>query len=115
MPEDTARAADRRFDPSMFDAYSPAQIAKRIEVGGVAKAHMETVPILGLAVLAGAFIAFGAMFYSAVVTDTAMGFGPSRLLGGLAFFLGPVTLGNIVGGGVFVALGYYVIYLRGKE
>ena len=27
----------------------------------------------------------------------------------------PVTLGNIVGGSVFVALIYYVIYLRGPS
>jgi formate/nitrite transporter FocA (FNT family) len=35
----------------------------------------------------------------------------------LAGFIGnlvPVTLGNIVGGGVFVALVYYVVYLRGE-
>ncbi len=51
MPEDTTHAADRRFDPSMFDAYSPAQIAKRIEVVGLAKAHMEVVPTLGYYVI----------------------------------------------------------------
>ena len=35
----------------------------------------------------------------------------------VAGFMGnlvPVTLGNIVGGGVFVALIYWLIYLRGR-
>jgi formate/nitrite transporter len=36
-------------------------------------------------------------------------------LAGLVHNLVPVTLGNIVGGGVFVALSYYVIYLRGRR
>ena len=36
----------------------------------------------------------------------------------LAGFLGnliPVTVGNIIGGGVFVALSYYITYLHGKK
>lgn len=35
----------------------------------------------------------------------------------MAGFLGnliPVTLGNIVGGGVFVALSYYIVYMRNR-
>ena len=34
---------------------------------------------------------------------------------GMVRNLVPVTLGNIVGGGVFVALTYYVVYLRGHD
>jgi formate/nitrite transporter FocA (FNT family) len=37
-----------------------------------------------------------------------------RALAALAANLVPVTLGNIVGGGAFVAATYYVIYLRGR-
>ena len=36
-------------------------------------------------------------------------------VGGFMGNLIPVTLGNIVGGGLFVALSYYLIYLRGKK
>lgn len=36
-------------------------------------------------------------------------------IAGLVRNLVPVTLGNIVGGGVFVALSYYVIYRRGRR
>ena len=96
MTEDVKQVEDRRFDPSMFDAYAPAQIAKRIELVGLTKAGMETVPALTLGVLAGAFISFGAMFYSVVVTQTGLGLGPARMLGGLSFCLGLILI--VVGG-----------------
>jgi formate/nitrite transporter len=78
------------------DAYAPAEIAQRIESAGVAKAGLATIPTLVLAVLAGAFIAFGAMLYVVVTTNSGLGFGPERLLGGLAFSLGLVLV--LVGG-----------------
>jgi formate/nitrite transporter FocA (FNT family) len=46
------------------------------------------VPTLALGVLAGAFIAFGAMFFALAMTGNSLGFGPGRVLGGLAFSLG---------------------------
>ena len=78
------------------DAYAPAEIAQRVENAGVAKAGLATIPTLVLAVLAGAFIAFGAMLYVVVVTNSGLGFGPERLLGGLAFSLGLILV--LVGG-----------------
>ncbi len=74
------------------DAYTPTQIALRVENAGVAKANLATVPTIVLAILAGAFIAFGAMFYTLVVTESAFGFGPTRLLGGAAFSLGLILV-----------------------
>ncbi len=79
-----------------WDAYTPAEIAGRVETAGVAKSMLGTVPTLVLAILAGAFIGFGAMLYTVVVTDSGMGFGPARLLGGAAFSLGLILV--IVGG-----------------
>jgi len=78
------------------DAYAPAEIAQRVENAGVAKAELATIPTLVLAVLAGAFISFGAMLYMVVVTNSGLGFGPERLLGGLAFSLGLILV--LVGG-----------------
>ncbi len=78
------------------DAYAPAQIARLIEAGGVAKARLPLVKMAALGVLAGAFIAFGAMFYTLVVTGSDLGFGPGRLLGGAAFSLGLILV--LVGG-----------------
>lgn len=78
------------------DAYAPAEIAQRVENAGVAKAELASIPTLVLAVLAGAFIAFGAMLYVVVVTNSGLGFGPERLLGGVAFSLGLILV--LVGG-----------------
>jgi formate transporter len=82
--------------PNSLDAYAPAEIAQRVENAGVVKAGLATVPTLVLAVLAGAFIAFGATLYTVVVTDSGLGLGPERLLGGIAFSLGLILV--LVGG-----------------
>jgi formate/nitrite transporter len=49
-----------------------------------------------LAVLAGAFIAFGSVFFTTVTSASTMSYGVTRLLGGLSFCLGLVLV--IVGG-----------------
>ena len=78
------------------DAYTPSEIAHKVESMGVAKAHLDTLPLLVLAVLAGAFISLGGLFSMVVVTGTELGYGLSRLLGGLAFCLGLILV--VVGG-----------------
>jgi formate transporter len=45
-----------------------------------------------LGFLAGVFIAFGAMFYLIAITGSTLGFGPTRLLGGLVFSLGLILV-----------------------
>ena len=75
-----------------FDAYSPAEIAARVENAGVAKASMPFLQTFVLALLAGAFIAFGGMLYTLVMTNSGLGFGPGRLLGGVAFSLGLILV-----------------------
>ncbi len=74
------------------DAWAPVEIAGRVESIGVAKARAESVGVFVLAVLAGAFISLGALFYLVVVTGSALGFGATRFLGGLAFSLGLVLV-----------------------
>lgn len=70
------------------DAYSPREVAQRIESVGVAKAQMATLPLLMLGMLAGAFIGLGAMFFTLVRSDPSLGFAISSVLGGLVFSLG---------------------------
>ena len=82
--------------PSPQDAYPPAQVARLVEQVGVKKATLPAVQTLALGVLAGAFIAFGAMSFTLVMTGSELGLGPSRLLGGLAFSLGLILV--VVGG-----------------
>ncbi|MGB8339332.1 MAG: formate/nitrite transporter family protein [Burkholderiales bacterium] len=75
-----------------FDAYSPAQIAERVETVGVAKARSPMVSLVLLGMLAGAFIGFGALFSVLAASDTSLGFAPQRLLMGLTFSLGLVLV-----------------------
>ena len=82
--------------PPPLDVVPPAQIAQLVETVGVKKASAPALQLLTLAVLAGAFIAFGAMFYTVVVTGSGIGFGPTRLLGSLAFSTGLVLV--VIGG-----------------
>jgi len=79
-----------------FDAYSPPQIAERVENAGVAKTAQTFRQTFTLSMLAGAFIAFGALFYTLVLTDSNLGFGLSRLVGGAAFSLGLILV--VIGG-----------------
>jgi formate transporter len=84
---------------SLLDAYAPAQIALRVREVGVTKATMPVLTMFALAVLAGAFIALGALFYTITMTtgnEAAVPFGLLRLAGGVAFSLGLVLV--VVGG-----------------
>ena len=81
---------------SLVDAYAPREIAHRVEVLGVTKAQSDAVTVLVLAILAGAFIALGALFFIVVVTHSLSGFGMTRLVGGIAFSLGLILV--VIGG-----------------
>ena len=74
------------------DNYAPQEIARLVESRGVAKANAGALNTLALGVLAGAFIALGGVFATTVASHSALGFGPTRLLMGLAFSLGLVLV-----------------------
>lgn len=75
------------------DAYKPGEIAARLDEVGVGKGHADSVSVFVLSILAGAFIALGAAFYT-VVTHDMSGVNPGlmRLLGGLSFCLGLILV-----------------------
>jgi formate/nitrite transporter len=77
-----------------IDAFIPAEIATRAERIGVQKANMDTMTTFSLAVLAGAFIAMGAVFATTTLTGAQgmMPYGAAKLLGGLVFCLGLVLV-----------------------
>jgi formate transporter len=80
-----------------IDALLPGEMATRAEYVGVRKAEAPAWTMFTLAILAGAFIALGAVF----ATNTAAGssalpFGVAKLLTGLVFCLGLILV--IVGG-----------------
>jgi formate transporter len=68
-------------------------MARKAEAVGVTKAAMGFANTFVLAVLAGAFIAMGAVFATTTLAGTSgMPFGVARLLGGLAFTLGLILV-----------------------
>jgi formate/nitrite transporter FocA (FNT family) len=77
---------------SATDAYSPRTITLRVREAGILKAEIPTEKLFVLAVLAGAYISLGALFYTLVVADSSFGAGPTRLLGGMAFSLGLILV-----------------------
>ena len=81
-----------------IDALLPAEMAKRAEYIGVQKAEAPFMTTLTLAILAGAFIALGAVFATTVAAGTSaeLPFGVAKLLVGLVFCLGLILV--IVGG-----------------
>jgi formate/nitrite transporter len=81
-------------DGPTLDALLPEDVARKAEAVGAAKARRDVLSLLTLAVLAGAFIALGAMFSTVVATGLAgnLPFGVARLLPGLAFSLGLILV-----------------------
>jgi len=93
-----------------FDALMPAAMAAKAEDLGVKKAALPALKMFALAILAGAFIGVGAIFATTVsagsmaVKDaagaaafsTALPYGVTRLLAGLAFTVGLILV--VVGG-----------------
>jgi formate transporter len=74
-----------------LDAYTPSEMAHRVETVGVAKSKMSIRQMVGLGLMAGAFISLGAMNYT-----TTMAQGMPRLVSSVMFCLGLVLV--IVGG-----------------
>lgn len=79
-------------DRWLLDAYAPAEMAQKVLRTGVSKAKLSVQNTLALAVLAGAFIAMGAAFATLAMTQTGLGLGPTRVLGGVTFSLGLILV-----------------------
>jgi len=81
-----------------IDALLPAEMARRAEFLGVRKAEMPLPNMLGLSLLAGAFIGLGAAFATTIAAGTGSDwpYGVTRLLTGLVFCLGLILV--VVGG-----------------
>lgn len=97
------------------DAYTPREIAAKIEKVAVSKSTNDPLRVFALAVLAGAFIAFGAALYTLVTYDAAgVAAGIMRLLGGLVFCLGLILV-VVAGAELFTGNNLIVMaYVDGK-
>lgn len=74
------------------EAYPPPEVAHQAEAVGVTKGTRDTLSTVLLGILAGVFIGLGAMFCTLVTTDAGLGFGLTKLLGGVAFCLGLILV-----------------------
>ena len=74
------------------EAYTPSEIARLVETRGVAKARGALLPTFVLGVLAGAFIALGAVLSTSSGRVLQLGLGPTRWLAGLAFSVGLILV-----------------------
>jgi len=102
------------MNSSIPDALLPPEMARKAEDVGISKAQMGAVKTLALAVLAGAFIAFGAVFSTIVTSGSTMDYGVTKLLGGLAFSLGLILV--VVGGAeLFTGNNLMIMAWAGKK
>ncbi|NOQ81833.1 MAG: formate transporter FocA [Methylophaga sp.] len=103
------------MDHFSVDAYSPKEIASRIENVGVSKSTSDPLRIFALSILAGSFIALGAIFFTVVTYDAAgVAAGLMRLLGGLVFCLGLILV-VVAGAELFTGNNLIVMaYVDGK-
>ena len=82
----------------VVDALVPPEMASKAEQIGYRKAHMDVVNMFLLAMVAGVFIAFGAIFSTTIMAGASgvLPYGIVRLLAGIAFSLGLILV--LVGG-----------------
>lgn len=93
MPE----ASKRPIDIPGIIAPMPPEMALACEAAGASKAGRDAIGLVVLGLLAGAFVALGAVFMTIVLTGAEdLPWGVARLLAGLVFSLGLVLV--IVGG-----------------
>lgn len=79
--------------PVGVDALPPLEIARKAETIGETKAWMRPATVFVLGILAGAFIALGAIFSTTVLAGgSALPYGVARLLAGTTFSLGLILV-----------------------
>lgn len=83
------RSSERVVSP---ECLTPAQIEAKAEDAAVAKVRLGSARAFVLAMFAGAFIAFGGLFFTVFLSDTTLSWGPQRVVGGLCFCLGLVLV-----------------------
>lgn len=88
---------DEPAETIRIEALLPAEVAERAETLGARKARYDIVTLTALAVLAGAFIAFGAMFSTTILSGSSEApWGIARFVAGVGFSVGLILV--VVGG-----------------
>ncbi len=88
----TATATAPQVTTINVNALDTAQTEEAVEKAGVNKTKQSISVTFVLAMFAGAFIGFGALFFLIITSDPNMTWGPKRFLGGLAFCMGLIMV-----------------------
>jgi len=93
MPAVVPKSTKTVYD---IDAYSPQQIAARLDAVAAVKAKDSPAVTFWLGVNAGVFIALGAQFATLVISDSGLHAGLTAVVGAICFCLGLIMV--VVGG-----------------
>ena len=97
-----------------LDAFSPREVAEKVQLVGVTKARLPFLQTAMLGVLAGAFIGLGALYFTLVASDATLGFAATRVLGGLMFSLGLILV-SVGGAELFTGNNLMVMALADRK
>ena len=106
--------ADSKVEYPTPDCLAPAAIEAKTEAAGVTKANLPVAKAFLLAMFAGAFIAFGGLFFTVFLSDSTLGWGAQRVVGGLCFCLGLVLV-LVCGAELFTGNSLMVCALKSKK
>jgi len=102
-----------------FDAYSPSQIASRINTVAFVKAKYSTAQTFWMGINAGVYIALGAQFATLVISDSTLHFGLTSLMAGIVFSLGLILVvvggAELFTGNCLIIIGYVDKKVTSKE
>lgn len=88
-----SETSNKALGANSIDALLPPEVALACEAAGAAKARRDSLTLLVLGLLAGSFIALGAVFMTVILTGAAdLPWGVARLLAGLGFSLGLILV-----------------------
>ena len=106
--------ADSKAEYPASDCLAPAAIEAKTETAGVTKANLPVAKAFLLAMFAGAFIAFGGLFFTVFLSDSTLGWAAQRVVGGLCFCLGLVLV-LVCGAELFTGNSLMVCALKSKK
>lgn len=74
------------------DAFSPKQIAERVNDVALVKVNLPLLSMVMLGILAGAFIGLGGLYFVIIKSDASLSYAIGQTLGGLTFCLGLILV-----------------------
>ncbi len=111
--------APKRAQIFDLDAYSPSQIASRIDAVALVKAKYSTAQTFWMGINAGVYIALGAQFATLVISDSTLHSGLTSIIAGIVFSLGLILVvvggAELFTGNCLIIIGYVDKKVTGKE